>query len=73
MSRGLDCSTQATEIAQRMIQLIQEGKIRNHKLKNMATQHSGEIEEMECKTFCDFLPTKNFNFLLELRGCDNHE
>ena len=59
------------EIAKRNLQLVQEQKIRNHKLGNSAPMHSGEIEEQECERFCDFLKSRNCFFVENLRGTDN--
>lgn len=59
------------EIAKRNLQLIQEKKIRNHKLGNSAPMHSGEIEELECERFCDFLKSRNCFYVETLRGTDN--
>lgn len=59
------------ERAQQSIEQIKAGIVRNHKLKNGAAVHTGEIEEKESGIFCDFLSSKNYAILAELRGCDN--
>lgn len=53
--------------------LIKAGKIRNHQLGNGAVTHSGELEEKERVIFCDFLPTKNCDFVCSLIGSEMYE
>lgn len=50
---------------------IKSGAVRNHKLKNSARIHTGEMEEVECDAFCNFLMSKNYFLVDELRGCEN--
>ena len=45
--------------------------VRKHKLKNSARIHTGEMEEVECDAFCNFLMSKNYFLVDELRGCEN--
>lgn len=53
------------------MRMIREGKIRNHKLRNNASIHYGEKELEEFYAFRDFLQTKNFSFVFDLKGSDN--
>lgn len=50
------------------MQTIKDGKVRNHKLGDSARKHSGKVERKECAVFCEFLLTKNFDFINSLRG-----
>lgn len=59
-------------IARCSIEMIKDGYIRNHKLGNSSAKHSGEIEEIECSVFADFLKTKNCYLVRSLRGSDNN-
>lgn len=59
------------EKVQKNMDMIKKGVVRNHKLKNGAAIHTGELEEKESGIFCDFLTTKNYAFLAELRGHEN--
>ncbi len=73
MSRSEYYSENVMERAKRNMALIRSGKVRNHKLGNSASIHTGEIEEKECSLYCDFLRTKNCDFIFGLRGSDNNE
>lgn len=64
-------SKEAEESANRGIQKIMDGKVRNHKLRNGALVHSGELEERECNAFLEFLMTRNYFLIDELRGYEN--
>lgn len=59
------------ESAKESMRQIKSGAVRNHKLKNSAQIHTGEIEENECSMFCDFLDTRNFFLINDLRGNEN--
>ena len=61
------------ERAKKHVELIKNGKVRNHKLGNTSRRHTGEIEEKECTVYCDFLRTKTYDFINNLRGCDNND
>lgn len=61
------------ERAESNMELIKSGKVRDHKLGNSASRHTGEIEEKECSLYCDFLRTKNCDFVFALRGNENNE
>lgn len=63
----------AKEIAERGIQMIVDGEVRNHKLGNSARVHTGEVEEKESQLFRDFLPSKNCRIAYELTGSDCYE
>lgn len=59
--------------SQRAMEQLKQGKIRKHKLYNSALEHKGEFSEQELYLFLDYLPTKNFYDVLELRGSINYE
>ena len=59
------------EIAKKNLQMVQERKIRNHKLGNSATMYSDENEMQECEQFCSFLKSQNCFYVETLRGTDN--
>ncbi len=63
----------AREIAQNGMNLVRENKIRNHKLRNSARIHTGEMERQEVRLFRDFLPGKNGCMIYELVGSDKYE
>lgn len=58
----------ADQIAKNAMDLINGGKVRNHKLGNSARVHTGEIERAERQIYCDFLPSKNCRIVCELTG-----
>ena len=62
-------TVEATEIARNGMNLILEGKIRNHKLKDSASIHTGTMERREANTFIKFLSTKTSSFVYEIKGC----
>lgn len=57
------------ESAKESMRQIKEGLVRNHKLKDRVQIHSGEVQERECDLFCDFLMSKNYFLIANLRGC----
>lgn len=63
----------ASEIAKNGMELINNGKIRNHKLSNSARIHTGEAEKREYQVYRDFLPSKNCCMVYELTGSDCYE
>lgn len=63
----------ASDIAQRGMSLINDGKIRNHKLGNSSRIHTGAVEKKEYQTYRDFLPSKNCCMVYELTGSDDYE
>lgn len=63
----------AKEIAKNGIELINRGKVRNHKLGNSAPIHTGEAEKKEYQTYRDFLPSKNCCMVYALTGSDCYE
>lgn len=63
----------ADEIAKNGLKLISSGKIRNHKLGNSSRIHTGEVEDEECRTYRDFLPSKNCCLIYELTGSEYYE
>lgn len=63
----------AKEIAKNGVALINDGRIRNHKLGNSASIHAGEAEKKEYQIYRDFLPSKNCCMVYELTGSDYYE
>ena len=70
MKENANMALEAAEIARKGMNLSLEGKVRNHKLKNSASIHTGTKERKEANTFINFLSTKNSSFVYEIRGCD---
>lgn len=64
-------SKETEDFADESMRQIRSGTVRNHKLKNSARIHTGEMEEVECDVFCNFLRSKNYFLVDELRGCEN--
>lgn len=62
----------AADIAKNGIQMVLDGKVRNHKLGNSARVHTGEVEKRESQQYQDFLSTKNFRIAYELTGSDHY-
>ena len=62
-------TVEATEIARNGMNLILEGKVRNHKLKDSASIHTETMERREANTFINFLSTKTSSFVYEIKGC----
>lgn len=73
MSRKTENISEAVKMTYYAMELIAQKKVRNHKLRNSAPVHTGEIEKRECKEFCEFLQTKNSDFVYNLRGSDKAE
>ena len=65
-------TVEATEIARNGINLILEGKVRNHKLKDSASIHTGTMERREANTFINFLSTKTSSFVYDINECPSH-
>lgn len=63
----------ASGIAKNGMELINSGKIRNHKLGNSARIHTGEAEKKEYQNYHDFLPSKNCYMVYELTGSGYYE
>lgn len=63
----------AADIAKNGIQMVLDGKVRNHKLGNSARVHTGEVEKRESQQYRDFLSTKNCRIAYELTGSDHYE
>ena len=61
-------TVEATEIARNGMNLILEGKVRNHKLKDSASIHTETMERREANTFINFLSTKTSSFVYEIKG-----
>ena len=59
------------ERAKSNMELVKSGKVRDHKFRDHASRHTGEIEEKECSLYCDLFRTKNCDFIFALRGSDN--
>ena len=62
-------TVEATEIARNGMNLILEGKVRNHKLKDSASIHTVTMERREANTFINFLSAKTSSFVYEIKGC----
>ena len=66
--------TQETrQVSERMMEMIHEGKIRNHKLGNTSAVNHGALEEKELKKKKKFLLTRNFYNLEQLIGRIDYE
>ena len=63
----------AEKIAERGINLIVGGQVRNHKLRNSAPIHTGEPERRESRIYRDFLPSKNAYMIYNLTGSEEYE
>lgn len=63
----------ADKIAKIGLEMINTGKVRNHKLKNSSRIHTGEVENIECRIYRDFLPSKNCSLVYGLTGSDFYE
>ena len=61
------------EIAKNGMRLVNEGKVRDHKLGNSSRIHNGEVEKREFQVYRQFLPSKNGCMIWELTGSDNNE
>ncbi len=66
-------SSEVMEQAGKNISMVTEGKIRLHILGNSADIHTGEMEQKECSSFCDFIKTKNGDLVDNLVGCEMYE
>lgn len=71
-SEGLQVRT-AKEIAKEGILLLKEEKVRNHKLRNSAQIHTGDVERKECQAYRNFLPSKIACMIYNLTGSENYE
>lgn len=60
----------AAEIAKNAMSLIENGRVRNHKLGNSVRIHTGEVERAERQAYRDFLPSKNCRIVCELTGSE---
>lgn len=61
------------QISERLMQMMREGKIRNHKLANTSTIHHGDLEEQELEAYKRFLLTRNFYNTIQLCGKEDYE
>lgn len=66
-------SEETRQVSGRMMQMIKEGKIRNHKLSNTSAVHHGALEEAELGNYKKFLFTRNFYDVIELCGRVDYE
>ncbi len=65
--------TEATKNASsKMMQMIRDGKIRNHKLGNTASVHHGKLEEQELENYLQFLFTRNCYDVIHLYGWEKY-
>lgn len=71
---GNDLMSENVHVAgNRMITMVRDGKIKKHIMRNSSEQHAGEKEERELLNFRDFIPTKNFDIIYQLVGCEIYE
>ena len=61
------------QVSGRMMEMIKEGKIRNHKLGNTSAIHHGALEEKELGEYIQFLSSRNFHMIMELEGRNDYE
>lgn len=61
------------QVSGRMMEMLKEGKIRNHKLGNTSAIHHGALEEKELGEYIQFLSTRNFHVIMELVGRNDYE
>lgn len=66
-------SEETRQVSSRMMQMIQEGKIQNHKLGNTSAIHHGDLEEQELGNYLRFLPTRNAYNVVQLYGQVDYE
>ena len=50
------------------MRMLDNGKIRNHKLSITSRTHGGEEEKNEARNFRDFLRTKNGCHIMRMKG-----
>lgn len=63
----------AEMIAENAMSLVRGGQVRNHKLRNSAPIHTGEMESQESRIYRDFLPSKNACMIFNLTGSNYYE
>ena len=61
-------SEETKQVSERIMRMIEEGKLRNHKLSNTAAVHHGDLEERELGNNLRFLSTRNFYNAMFLCG-----
>lgn len=66
-------SEETRQVSERMMQMIGEGKLRNHKLSNTSAIHHGDLEERELGNYIRFLSTRNFYDAMLLCGQVDYE
>lgn len=66
-------SEETRQVSSKMMRMIREGKIRNHKMGNTAAVHHGDLEERELGNYLRFLSTRNCYDVIHLYGQDNYE
>lgn len=66
-------SEETKQISDRMLQMIKDGRIRNHKLSNTSMVHHGDLEEQELSNYKKFLSTRNCYNVLNLYGRNDYE
>lgn len=72
-SRKLGISEEAEQSAERMLDAIRGGKIKQHLLRNTYQVRQGTLEEKEFAEYSDFIKTKLSFEILKLNGSDIHE
>ena len=72
-SRKLGISDEAERSAQRMMEKIRDGKIKQHLMRNTYQVRQETLEEREFAEYSDFIKTKLSFEILKLNGSDMHE
>lgn len=69
----IDVSEEVHNIGFETMNKVKAGKIKQHKLSNSAFAHTGEIENKELAEYIRFLPSKNCQLLLDIKGNEIYE
>lgn len=72
-TRKFGISEETEQSAERMVQAIRQGKIKQHLLRNTYQVRQGTMQEKEFAEYSDFVKTKFFFEILELSGSDMNE
>lgn len=59
--------------ADRILEQIQDGKIRKHLLGSTSRVHHSSIENIEHISYCDFVKSKLYFDIMKLEGEEHHE
>lgn len=58
-------------VSRKVMQMVEDGRIRNHKMVNISAIHHGDIEDRELNNYRRFLLTRNFYDIVHLYGKAN--